>query len=81
MPRLSLWNPRKGNDYKFIDKMVKGHFEHGGTALLVHKYIGSVDENDENYDPANPPIQDLLFMEIVIENMRQQFLNFVVLTL
>ena len=43
--------------------MVKGHFEHGGTALLVHKYIGSVDESDPNYDPANPPIQDLLFME------------------
>ena len=63
MPRLSLWNPRKGNDYKFIDKMVKAHFEHGGTALLVHKYIGSVDEADPNYDPANPPIQDLLFME------------------
>jgi len=63
MPRLSLWNPRKGNDYKFIDKMVKAHFEHGGTALLVHKYIGSVDETDPNYDPANPPIQDLLFME------------------
>ena len=63
MPRLSLWNPRKGNDYKFIDKMVKAHFDHGGTALLVHKYIGSVDETNENYDPANPPIQDLLFME------------------
>lgn len=63
MPRLSLWNPRKGNDYKFVDKMVKAHFEHGGTSLLVHKYIGSVDENDPNYDPANPPIQDLLFME------------------
>ena len=43
--------------------MVKAHFEHGGTSLLVHKYIGSVDENDPNYDPANPPIQDLLFME------------------
>ena len=43
--------------------MVKAHFEHGGTALLVHKYIGSVDETDPNYDPANPPIQDLLFME------------------
>ena len=63
MPRLSLWNPRKGNDYKFVDNMVKAHFEHGGTALLVHKYIGSVDETDPNYDPANPPIQDLLFME------------------
>lgn len=63
MPRLSLWNPRKGNDYKFVDNMVKAHFEHGGTALLVHKYVGSVDETDSNYDPANPPIQDLLFME------------------
>jgi hypothetical protein len=63
MPRLSLWNPRKGNDYKFVDKMVKAHFEHGGTALLIHKYVGSVDETDPNYDPANPPIQDLLFME------------------
>ena len=63
MPRLSLWNPRKGNDYKFIDKMVQAHFEHGGTALLIHKYLGSVDETDPNYDPANPPIQDLLFME------------------
>ena len=63
MPRLSLWNPRKGNDYKFIDKMVKAHFEHGGTALLIHKYVGSIDETDTNYDPANPPIQDLLFME------------------
>lgn len=63
MPRLSLWNPRKGNDYKFVDKTVKAHYDHGGTSLLVHKYIGSVDENDPNYDPANPPIQDLLFME------------------
>jgi hypothetical protein len=63
MPRLSLWNPRKGNDYKFVDNMVKAHFEHGGTALLIHKYVGSVDETDPNYDPSNPPIQDLLFME------------------
>ena len=21
MARLSLWNPKKGNDYKFIDKL------------------------------------------------------------
>lgn len=56
MPRISLWNPRKGNDYKFIDKMVKAHFEHGGTAILVHKYIGS-GSGDEN------EIQDSLFLE------------------
>ena len=63
MPRLSLWNPRKGNDYKFIDKTVKAHFEHGGTSLLVHKYLGSQDTTDPNYDPTKPAIQDLLFME------------------
>lgn len=57
MPRLSLYNPRLGNDYKFIDKMVKAHFEHGGTALLVHKYIGG------EGDGGNPKIQDVLFME------------------
>ena len=63
MPRLSLWNPRKGNDYKFIDNQVKHHLEHGGTSLLVHKYIGSQDTTDPNYDPTKPAIQDLLFME------------------
>ena len=52
MPRLSLWNPRKGNDYKFIDKSVKAHFEHGGTSLLIHKYLGSQDTTDPNYDPT-----------------------------
>lgn len=56
MPRLSLWNPRKGNDYKYIDKVVKASFDHGGTALLVHKYIGTGDGNETK-------IQDMLFME------------------
>ena len=56
MPRLSLWNPRKGNDYKFIDKMVKAHFEHGGTAVLIHKYIGTGTGDETS-------IQDSLFLE------------------
>ena len=59
MPRLSLWNPKKGNDYKFIDKNVKSHFDHGGTSLLIHKYIGSQDKTAADYDPASPAIQDL----------------------
>ena len=63
MARLSLWNPKKGNDYKFIDKTVKGHFDHGGTSLLIHKYIGSQDKSSADYDPAKPAIQDLLFLE------------------
>ena len=63
MARLSLWNSKKGNDYKFIDKQVKAHFDHGGTSLLVHKYIGSQDKTAADYDPASPAIQDLLFLE------------------
>ena len=63
MARLSLWNPKKGNDYKFIDKTVKGHFDHGGTSLLIHKYIGSQDKSDPEYDASKPAIQDLLFLE------------------
>jgi len=63
MPRLSMWNPKKGNDYKFTDKTVKAHFDHGGTSLLIHKYIGSQDTTAADYDPADPAIQDLLFLE------------------
>jgi len=40
MPRLSLYRPQKGNDYKFIDKTVWEMFQVGGTDVLVHKYIG-----------------------------------------
>lgn len=60
MPRMSLWSDRKGNDYKFIDEVVRSHLEHGGTSLLVHKYLSPADEDG---DPKNPPIEDLLFME------------------
>ena len=63
MARLSLWNSKKGNDYKFIDKQVKAHFDHGGTSLLIHKYIGSQDKTAADYDPASPAIQDLLFFK------------------
>ena len=40
MPRLSLYRPEKGNDYKFIDKNVWEMFQVGGTDVLVHKYLG-----------------------------------------
>ncbi len=40
MPRLSLYRPQKGNDYKFIDKTIWEMFQVGGTDVLVHKYIG-----------------------------------------
>ena len=70
MPRLSLYRPQKGNDYKFIDRNIWEMFQVGGTDVLFHKYLGPdtagapnspsqpVYNND---DPLN--IQDLLFLE------------------
>ena len=71
MPRLSLYRPEKGNDYKFIDKNIWEMFQVGGTDVLVHKYIGpgtSVQGNTPStpeYTGGDDPfqIQDLLFLE------------------
>ena len=71
MPRLSLYRPEKGNDYKFIDKTAWEMFQVGGTDVLFHKYIGpgtptSVDRSPSTpeYSSDNPlNIQDLLFLE------------------
>lgn len=70
MPRISLWKPDKGNDYKLVDRVVKEHLFAGGTGVFVHKYLGPhVNTNSISHDqpknstvgPAN--IQDLLFLE------------------
>ena len=70
MPRLSLYRPQKGNDYKFIDKTVWEMFQVGGTDVFVHKYIGpgSSVQGDSPSTPAyseDDPfqIQDMLFLE------------------
>ena len=69
MPRLSLYRPEKGNDYKFIDKTIWEMFQVGGVDTLIHKYIGpgSAAENTPStptYSSDNPTqIQDLLFLE------------------
>ena len=42
MPRLSLYKPHKGNDYKFMDKTIWEQFQVGGTDIFVHKYLGPV---------------------------------------
>ena len=77
MPRLSIFKPEKGNDYKFFDRNIKEMFTVGGTDLHLHKYLGPYDQGDTNKDgPASPSqprvtgsdlnettIQDLLFLE------------------
>ena len=71
MPKLSLWNPVKGNDFDFIDRVVGEHIYAGGTGVNIHKYIG-VHETPNEKDPTRPSsagqdsevfIQDLLFLE------------------
>lgn len=70
MPRLSLYRPEKGNNYKFIDKAVWQMFQVGGTDVLVHKYLGpgaSIQgdtPSTPSYSSTNPTqIQDMLFLE------------------
>lgn len=50
MPRLSLYQPIKGNNYKFIDKTINEMFQVGGTDVLVHKYLGT--ESAASWDTA-----------------------------
>jgi hypothetical protein len=71
MPRLSLYNPIKGNNYKFIDKATWEMFQVGGVDVFLHKYLGpgspsAADQSAatplyENDSPLN--IQDFIFLE------------------
>jgi hypothetical protein len=70
MPRLSLYKPEKGNDYKFIDRQASEMFQAGGTDVYLHKYLGA--NTDAANATADQPhyastavtnIQDLLFLE------------------
>ncbi len=72
MPRLSLYRPEKGADFKFLDRVINEQFQVGGTDVFVHKYLGPVNPADGEATPATPNntneipelgIQDLLFME------------------
>jgi hypothetical protein len=72
MPRLSMYRPEKGNDFKFIDRVINEEFQVGGTDVYIHKYLGPVNPEEGNSTPTQPNnsnaipelgIQDLLFME------------------
>ena len=77
MPRLSIFKPEKGNDYKFFDRNIREMFTVGGTDLHFHKYLGPYNQGEDQKDgkasPTQPQysgdslnertIQDLLFLE------------------
>jgi hypothetical protein len=70
MPRLSLYRPERGNDYKFIDRQISEMFQIGGTDFYLHKYVGT-NTAPENATADQPHyaetkesnIQDLLLLE------------------
>lgn len=57
MPRISLWKPKKDNDYYFGDNILKDYMMQGGTGVYVHKYIGPTDGGGVT------AIDDILFLE------------------
>jgi hypothetical protein len=72
MPRLSLYRPEKGNDFKFLDRSINEQFQIGGTDIFVHKYLGPVNPDEGESTPGVPVntnivpelgIQDLIFLE------------------
>jgi len=72
MPRLSLYRPEKGKDFRFIDRAINEQFQIGGTDVYIHKYLGPVSPEEGESSPAQPNqtneipelgIQDLLFLE------------------
>ena len=70
MPRISLYKPERGPDYKFLDRQISEMFTLGGTDVYLHKYLGSNTSTDNatatqpNYATDSiANIQDLLLLE------------------
>jgi len=65
MPRLSLYKPERGQDYKFIDRQISEMFQVGGTDVYLHKYIGTqtTDSNGNVTTKDHTQIQDLVLLE------------------
>jgi len=72
MPRLSMYRPEKGNDFKFLDRVIHEQFQVGGTDIFLHKYLGPTNPEEGESTPTTPNnsnyipelgIQDVLFME------------------
>ena len=62
MPRISLWNPVKGDDYQFVDKTVSENYRIAGDGILIHMYEGPTTDSTGNTDTSLTTIQDVLFL-------------------
>ena len=72
MPRISLYKPERGQDYKFIDRQISEIFQVGGTDVHLHKYLGPANPSEQSATADQPHyvngvketnIQDLLLLE------------------
>jgi hypothetical protein len=72
MPRISMYRPEKGNNFRYLDRIIEQQFQMGGTDVFVHKYLGPVDPSGDTVSPGVPSqtnpigelgIQDLILME------------------
>lgn len=65
MPRLSLYKPERGQDYKFIDRQISEMFQVGGTDVYLHKYIGTQTTDAQGNVVAKDytQLQDMLLLE------------------
>jgi hypothetical protein len=73
MPRLSLYRPEKGNDFRMLDRVINEQFQVGGTDVFIHKYLGPSVVSTATVaggvtsltNPTTPElgIQDVIFME------------------
>jgi hypothetical protein len=62
MGRISLWNPVKGADYRFIDRTVNELYRIAGDGILVHMYEGPTSTSTGSTDTSLTTIQDVLFL-------------------
>jgi hypothetical protein len=63
MSRISLWNPVKGADFNFSDRVIGENFRIAGDGILTHMYEGPAIDSDGNTDTSITSIQDVLFLE------------------
>lgn len=72
MPRISLWKPNQKEDYTYIDRVSREHFDLGATGVYVHKYVGpELDEDDER---AGSGVDELTIGDVLfLENRNRQY--------
>ena len=76
MPRLSLYRPEKGNNFRYIDRIIEQQFQIGGTDVFVHKYLGPVDPLAGESSPGVPnqsnPIGELGIQDVILMENRDR---------